>query len=128
MRRVRLVLLSIALGALPPVPLASRCLSAPPDQSTVLGTALVIPQATATFATVYARRVSRMARETKTDFAMLLGRVAAHELGHLLMNTAGHPAHGLMRPTWTKHEVGRNHAADWAFTRADMAAMRQPGP
>jgi hypothetical protein len=77
MRRVRLVLLSIALGALPPVPLASRCLSAPPDQSTVLGTALVIPQATATFATVYARRVSRMAREMKTDPALVLGRVSA---------------------------------------------------
>lgn len=99
-----------------------------PDQSTSLGTALVVPHATGLFATLYSGRVTRIANETDTEAAVLLGRVAAHELGHLLMNTTGHGRRGLMRPTWTRREIARNRAEDWAFTTADMAAMRQPAP
>jgi hypothetical protein len=58
---------------------------------------------------------------------VLLGRVAAHELGHLMMRTSAHPRRGLMRPNWTPNEIRRNRQADWAFTAGDVAAMRQPG-
>ena len=60
-----------------------------------------------------------------TDVAVLLGRVAAHELGHLMMDTSAHTRRGLMRPNWTPDEVRRNHFADWEFTAEDVTSMRQ---
>jgi hypothetical protein len=78
-------------------------------------------------ATVYVDHVAGMAKAAETDVAVLLGRVAAHELGHLIMDTSEHARRGLMRPNWTAGEVRRNSAVDWAFTAEDVAAMRQPG-
>ena len=78
-------------------------------------------------ATVYVTCVAWLATAARTDVTVLLGRVAAHELGHLVIRTSAHARRGLMRPHWTPDEVRRNRASDWAFTAADVAAMRQPG-
>lgn len=94
-----------------------------PDESTFLGRALVLHPEGGVFATVYAGRVARVASNAQADVALLLGRVVAHELGHLLMNSPTHPPGGLMRAQWTIHEIRRNRAADWTFTAADAAAM-----
>lgn len=95
---------------------------------TALGNALVSRRAGAgVLATVYADRVQVLANAAGTDAATLLGRVAAHELGHLLMHTARHPRHGLMRSRWTRDEVRMNRAADWAFTAEDVKAIQRPG-
>lgn len=94
----------------------------------VLGTARVVRGAGGVLATVYAHQVALVAEEAGSDAAVLLGRVAAHELGHLMMNTPAHARRGLMRANWTPGEVRRGLAADWAFTSDDLAAMRQPAP
>jgi hypothetical protein len=97
--------------------------------ATRLGEALMDRRAgAAVMATVYVNRVERMANVAGRDAAVLLGRVTAHELGHLLMRTAEHAHRGLMRPRWTTDEVRRDRAGDWMFTSGDVAAMRQPGP
>ena len=77
-------------------------------------------------ATVHLNCIARLARVSRTDAAVLLGRVIAHELGHLMMRGSSHPRRGLMRAKWTLFEVRRNHAADWAFTPDDVKAMHQP--
>ena len=74
-------------------------------------------------ATVHVYRVVRLADEAGTDPGVLLGRVTAHELGHLLMGE-GHSFIGLMRPDWTLAEIRQNRSFDWRFTAADLAAMR----
>lgn len=89
-----------------------------------LGNALVVHPGGGVLATVYFRPVARMSRVAGIDVAVLLGRVAAHELGHLMMRTPGHARRGLMRPNWTLSEVRRNREADWTFTETDIAAMR----
>lgn len=97
--------------------------------SATLGHAIVDRRAGGgVLATVYFDRIARLASVAGTDAAVLLGRVAAHELGHLMMRTHAHSHRGLMRPFWTPGEVRRNRAADWAFTARDVAAMRQRGP
>jgi hypothetical protein len=50
------------------------------DTSATLGKALIVHSAGGVLATVYFSRVARLAKVTKTDVAVLLGRVAAHEL------------------------------------------------
>lgn len=98
------------------------------NQPDALGEALIAPcSGGGVLATVYLSHVARMAEATGTDLAVLLGRVAAHELGHLITQTPAHTASGLMRPIWTPDEVRRNRAADWAFMAADMVSM-QTGP
>ena len=96
------------------------------DTSATLGEALVVRRAGGVLATVHFSCVAWLATVARTDVAVLLGRVTAHELGHLLMRTSAHARRGLMRPNWTPDEVRRNRAADWAFTAGDVAAMREP--
>ena len=96
------------------------------DTSATLGEAWVVRGAGGVLATVNVNCVASFARAARIDVAVLLGRVAAHELGHLMMRTSAHARRGLMRPNWTIHEVRQNRATDWAFTAGDVATMRQP--
>jgi hypothetical protein len=97
------------------------------DTSATLGVALGVRRTGGVLATVYVDCVASLATAARADVAVLLGRLAAHELGHLMMRTSAHARSGLMRPNWTPDEIRRNRPADWAFTAADVAAMRQPG-
>ncbi|HJR61426.1 MAG TPA: hypothetical protein VJ813_18590 [Vicinamibacterales bacterium] len=98
------------------------------NRSATLGDARVIRRAgCGVLASVYVDHVASLAKAAGAEIAVLLGRVAAHELGHLIMNTSAHTRRGLMRPNWTLEEIRQNHAADWTFTKADIATMRRPG-
>jgi hypothetical protein len=108
--------------------LVLRIVDARQDTPAVLGTAGVIRSAGGVLATVYANRVAVLANQALIEVAVLLGGMAAHELGHLMMQTSVHTRHGLMRSHWTTDELRRNLAPDWTFTARDVAAMRQPGP
>lgn len=99
---------------------ATRC----EDARGTLGNAVVVPREGGVLATVYSDHVGQLASQMKTDAGVLLGRVAAHELGHLIMRTAAHRRRGLMRANWTPFEIRRSRPPDWAFTAADVAAMR----
>jgi hypothetical protein len=97
-----------------------------PVVSAELGKAVVLRRGGGVFATVHFGVVTCVAMITKADVAVLLGRVTAHELGHLMMHTPKHSPRGLMRKRWTLDEVRLNRPIDWAFTAADAAAMRCP--
>jgi hypothetical protein len=89
-----------------------------------LGSALVDVDAGAgSLATVYADRVRVMAQRDGADKAELLGRAMAHEIGHLLLGTNGHAAHGLMRASWSSVDL-RGHRVQWFFSRKEGEAMR----
>ena len=89
-----------------------------------LGFALVDVDAGAgLLATVYADRVRVMAQSAGIDEAELLGRAMAHEVGHLLLGTNGHAAHGLMRASWSSVDL-RGHRVQWFFNGKEGEAMR----
>jgi hypothetical protein len=98
------------------------------DSSARLGEAYVVCGAGGVLATVFFNWVARLADSAQADIGTLLGRVIAHELGHLIMRPSVHTRRGLMRPSWTYDEVRRNRAGDWAFTAGDVAAMRRRSP
>ena len=75
-------------------------------------------------ATIFADRVTTMATEAGIDVETLLGRAIAHEVGHLLLGTATHPPHGLMRARWSVDELRQNLGRDWLFSREEAAEMR----
>jgi hypothetical protein len=75
-------------------------------------------------ATVFADRVRLMAETAGIAAAELLGRTMAHEIGHLLLGTNAHAAHGLMRACWSTVELRRNRAVEWLFDRREGDVMR----
>lgn len=109
--------------------LAVRIVSVPghPDEHgrQTLGYSLVDPKTKAgTLATVYLDRVSWLAVASHADVAALLGRAIAHEIGHLLLGTAGHSPSGVMRAIWSSDSVRNSRADDWRFAPGEARQMQ----
>ena len=99
-----------------------RILRHPKDGAHVLGEAIVNgASGPNTVATVYAAAIAERARRDGTSLATIVGRVSAHEIGHLLLGTNAHAAHGLMRASWNVQRIDRG---DWDFTLEDAARIR----
>jgi hypothetical protein len=78
----------------------------------------------ASLATIYIERVEWMARESRADPVVLLGRAIAHELVHALTGRGTHAPSGLMRGVWSAWEVARDRPQDWALQKEERAALR----
>jgi len=105
-------------------PAAGSRLNGPGDDR--LGDAYVdTAAATGSLATVYVDHVVAMARTAGIDTGTLLGRVAAHEIGHLLLGTASHRPTGLMRAQWSTALLQRQMANDWHLSKLDAANARE---
>jgi hypothetical protein len=78
-----------------------------------------------TLATVFVDRIESMAQQARADRWAMVGRVMAHEVGHLLLGTNAHSKTGLMREIWTLAELTRNRAQDWMFSHAQSDKLRE---
>jgi hypothetical protein len=56
-------------------------------------------------------------------YARMLGRAIAHELGHILLVSKSHAAHGLMRPHFTRDDVMTSREAPFALQPSEAAAL-----
>jgi hypothetical protein len=91
----------------------------------LLGSAAVdVDDRAGTLATIYLNRVEWLARQARVDSGRLLGRAIAHEIGHLLLGTAGHACAGLMRARWLTGELQRDWPLDWMLSDREGAQMR----
>lgn len=75
-------------------------------------------------ASLYADRIIAQAAAAGADLGTLLGRAAAHEIGHLLMGTAAHAPRGLMRARWSRSDLQRRFERDWLFSPAEAAQLQ----
>jgi hypothetical protein len=80
---------------------------------------------TGSLATIYVNRVAALARRCRVDARTLLGRALAHEIGHLLLGTSAHTASGLMRATWSQHELRSGRVDEWTFEPQEAESMRE---
>lgn len=87
----------------------------------ILGTAIVQDDGPCVLASVYAGTVADRSAKTGLPMWLILGRVTAHEIGHLLLGTNSHAPNGLMKASWN---LRRPHIDEWRFTRADAAKIR----
>jgi hypothetical protein len=71
-------------------------------------------------AIVFSNRVDELARRHPIDPGIILGRVIAHEIGHLLLPPGRHAHHGLMRG---EIEVGFGRPS--RFTREEAGIIRE---
>ena len=59
------------------------------------------------------------------DQALVLGTVAAHEVGHVLLRRQGHSPEGLMRASWKPADWERAAAGHLLFSPPERAAVRK---
>ena len=75
-------------------------------------------------ATVFANRTRAAAERGGVNAGTLLGRVIAHEVGHLLLGVNYHSGAGVMRAGWPDGSL--NHDADdWRFSMAESERMQR---
>lgn len=79
-----------------------------------------------TLATVFVDRIGVAADRVSGDFPTILGRVIAHEIGHLLVGTTAHAGHGIMRGHWPDTWLAeRLDSSRWRFSNDEAMFMRQ---
>ena len=108
--------------------LAVRLVRAPKGDANprALGTALIdAATGSGTLATVFVDRVQSIAQQGRTDPWAIVGRVMAHEIGHLLLGTNSHSDSGLMRELWALKDLTRSDPDDWHFSRKQRDDLRQ---
>jgi hypothetical protein len=75
-------------------------------------------------ATVFADRIDRAAARVGFEPGTLLGRVIAHEVGHLLLGSHYHGEGGVMRADWP--DALLTHAGEeWRFSTLEAARMHE---
>lgn len=89
----------------------------------ILGTAIVQNDEDGpnVIASVYAASMAERSVKSGVPLVTIMGRVTAHEIGHLLLGTNSHAKSGIMRAEWNMKEV---HAVDWRFTAAEAVKIR----
>ena len=76
------------------------------------------------YANLFYQRVEQMHERSRVNLASLLGDVAAHEIGHLLLGTNSHAANGIMRARWESEELGSISMGTLFFSDAESRQMR----
>ena len=90
-----------------------------------LGEAMIDSQThTGSIATVFADCVASTSDRAGANARGVLGRVIAHEIGHLLIGTNHHSTRGLMRAVWTDLELRRSIGLEWRFSASEARYMR----
>ncbi len=120
---------SVCKAAIESGGLALRLLVAAPPVSDpsaplALGFAVLDEVGAGVMASVYLCRVRRLGRASSVAPGWLAGLVAAHELGHLLLGTAGHGDHGLMQAGWSVQDLQRGPVTEWRFSSDEGARLR----
>jgi hypothetical protein len=90
----------------------------------VYGVAFLGPGGEGKYADIFLRRVEIAAMESGFSVERLLGAVAAHELGHLLLGTHAHSYEGIMCPVWKKAVLQRMEMGSLLFTAAQSVRMK----
>ena len=110
-----------------PSELVVRIIDAPAFNTTLhpdaYGLAYVVPDTNRGWlATVFSDRIGGAATRLGVDTGTLLGLVAAHEVGHLLLGTAYHAEGGLMRADWSDALLARE-SQGWRFSTGEAARI-----
>jgi hypothetical protein len=87
----------------------------------ILGTAVVQDSGPNVFASIYAHSILARSARTGVPQSTILGRVMAHEIGHLLLGTNSHAPTGLMKASWHLRDP---HPEQWLFTPRDAEKIR----
>jgi len=76
------------------------------------------------YADLFYEPMEQLQKSDGADIASLLGHVAAHEIGHLLLGNNSHAAAGIMHAHWTTEELASARVGGLAFLEKESRRMR----
>jgi hypothetical protein len=79
-------------------------------------------------ATVFSDRIDQAATRVGVEPGVLLGRVMAHEIGHLLLGHGYHSTAGVMRAEWPDALLTHAGEQDWRFSTLEASRMQHLFP
>ncbi len=88
----------------------------------IFGEAFLGPDGRGKYADVFFNRVRQF--ENQTETGQLLGSVAAHEVGHLLLGSHAHSLIGIMEPVWQQESLRRISMGTLTFTPEQQERMK----
>lgn len=95
------------------------------DKQNSKATGMAIIQGEASvFARVYPERVRELARDAGWTFGDLLGHAVAHEIGHLLLQSAAHTSAGIMRARWETEDLRKLSHSGLIFLPGQLRSIR----
>jgi hypothetical protein len=90
----------------------------------VFGLAFLDQDGSGKYCDVFFDRIAEEERASGMDQAQLLGTVAAHELGHLVLGSHGHSGVGIMSPVWREESLRAIGMGSFLFTREQSSLMK----
>lgn len=90
----------------------------------VFGLTFLAQDGTGRYSDVFFNHLEDAHRKLGTNLSRLLGTVAAHELGHLLLGSHAHSHMGIMRPRWEKETLRQIGMGNLLFTREQACLMK----
>jgi hypothetical protein len=76
------------------------------------------------YADLFYERAEQIHENSHLNLATILGHVAAHEIGHLLLGTNSHASSGIMRARWESEELASASKGTLSFSTAESRQMR----
>ena len=77
------------------------------------------------FADLFYEPMEKLASSDGTNVASLLGHVAAHEIGHLLLGTNSHAVRGIMQARWRSDELTSGALERMVFLDRESQRMKE---
>ncbi len=88
------------------------------------GVAFLDPTGNGKYADVFYKRILEDEETNGEDPGRVLGAVAAHELGHLILGSNSHNLVGVMQPAWDRNTIRMIGRGRLLFTHPEVALMR----
>ncbi len=90
----------------------------------VFGEAFLAEDGTGKYADVFFERIQDEKLESNLAVGRLLGSVAAHELGHLLLGSRAHSRRGIMEPIWREDQLRRMSMGAMLFSPQEAKLIK----
>jgi hypothetical protein len=90
----------------------------------VFGLAFLGQDGSGRYCNVFFDRIEEASRGRGTNVSQLLGTVAAHELGHLMLGSHAHSRWGIMEPAWEEESLRQIGMGTFLFSREQSTLMK----
>jgi len=94
-------------------------------KDSTLGISYLLSDGTGCQADIFYEGIEKLRHETFVDPAIILGHVAAHQIGHLLLGNNSHSPWGIMRAHWNLGELARANKGLLLFTKSQSHRMTE---
>ena len=93
-------------------------------RSDVMGVSFLSEDGSGCQADIFYEGIEGLRQKTSASLTSILGDVASHEIGHLLLGTNSHAPRGIMRAVWGPDELGSVTRRGLFFSEKDSEQMR----